>query len=311
MSTSFLEHNKNSSRMRQPPSKPVPSKPAPSKPSPDPPPTDPADPPAATPAEPTPPAYHRDAILDPDGPLNPSFMNEAIRTLMRALPLDDTAEPPAWAHRRMHSALLGLSALHPRDEIEVMLGVQAMAAYHAAAALWRIGMNHHRPSGDSTRHITTAASAARAFDAMLRALERRQVKPLAIPVGRPAPRRWTPLDPSRFMADIEARCRAVATEPEAEPDPPIDWTPDQLVAADSFIAHARTEQENAGLDIANTDGILPGGGMILPDDPTPAQQAYMGRRLGLMYRREYAENLRNGRQALPKIRPIRPGDLIP
>ena len=86
----------------------------------------------------------------------------------------------------MHSALLGLAALHPRDEIEVMLGVQAIAAYHAAAACWRIGINHHRPNGDSTRHITTAASRARTFDALLRALERRQAKPLCCPVGRPA-----------------------------------------------------------------------------------------------------------------------------
>jgi hypothetical protein len=37
----------------------------------------------------------------------------------------------------------------------------------------------------------------------------------------------------------------------------------------------------------------------------------MGRRLGLMYKREYAENLRNGLDQNPKIRGIRPGDLIP
>ena len=51
--------------------------------------------------------------------------------------------------------------------------------------------------------------------------------------------------------------------------------------------------------------------MILTEDPTPQQQAYMARRLKLMYQREYAENLRNGIREYPKIRPIRPGDLIP
>ena len=100
-------------------------------------------------------------------------MRESVRTLIRTLPLDPT-EPQAWSDRRMNAALLALSALHPRDEVEVMLGVQALSAYHAAAACWRIGMNLRRPNGDSTRHITAACSAARTFDSMLRALERRQ-----------------------------------------------------------------------------------------------------------------------------------------
>jgi hypothetical protein len=51
--------------------------------------------------------------------------------------------------------------------------------------------------------------------------------------------------------------------------------------------------------------------MIVPEDPTPQQVAYMSRRSGLMYRREYEDNLRRGIRAFPKIRPIRPGDMIP
>ena len=89
------------------------------------------------------------------------------------------------------------------------------------------------------------------------------------------------------------------------------WTPEDLAIADQYLEKQRIEKENEGLDIANTEGILPGGGMILTEDPTPQQQAYMARRLGLMYRREYEENLRKGIRKIPKIRPIRPGDLIP
>jgi len=37
----------------------------------------------------------------------------------------------------------------------------------------------------------------------------------------------------------------------------------------------------------------------------------MGRRLALMYRREYEESLRNGVKKIPKIRAIGTGDLIP
>ena len=264
--------------------------------------------PPPTPTEP----YNRAAIFDQDGPFSPLFMRESVRTLFRALPLDQ-AEPVAWQHRRMYSALLGLSALHPRDEIEVMLGVQALSAYHAAAANWRIGMNLKKPNGDSTRHITTAANAARTFDAMLKAIERRQAKPLAIPVGRPAPRAWPEPTPISDGLKLEARCRRGETDPSppAAAEPQIVWTPRDLATADAFIERARIEKENEGLDIANTEGILPGGGMILPENPTPQQKAYMARRLTLMYRREHQENLRKGVKQYPKIRGIRPGDLIP
>ncbi|WP_428492640.1 hypothetical protein [Rhodopila sp.] len=259
-------------------------------------------------------AYHRDAIFHHHGPFSPSFMTEAIRTLIRTLPLDPD-EPQSWQDRRAHAALLGLAALHPRDEIEVMIGVQALAAYHAASACWRIGMNLRRPNGESTRHITTAASAARTFDAMLRALERRQVKPLAVPVGRPTPRIWTPADdnPSATMDHMLDRClanqRRDAANDQAEPPPA--WTEQLLAAAQEFLERERIEHENEGLDIANTEGILPGGGMIVMADPTPQQAAYLARRVGLQYRREFEENRLKGIHKLPKIRPIRPGDLIP
>jgi len=253
--------------------------------------------------------YDRDAIYDEDGPFNPWFMREAIRTLFRTLPLDPS-EPKAWSDRRLYSALLGLSALHPRDETEVMLGVQAMAAHHAAMAAWRIGMNLGALSGGNSRHITTACSAARTFDTMLRALERRQSKPLSIPIGRPARRGWEDAPhPSTVIDDTAERCRADedSSKTPGPPANPIVWTPEQRAAVETM----RIEQENEGLDIANTEGILPGGGMILMENPTPQQAAYIGRRLGLMYKREIEENRRKGIIEMPKIRGIRPGDLIP
>ena len=255
--------------------------------------------------------YDPAAIFEQDGPLSPSFMHEAIRTLLRALPIDP-AEPQAWSDRRMHSALLALAALHPRDEIEVMIGVQALSAYHAAAACWRLGMNHHRPNGDSTRHITTAASAARTFDSLLKALERRQAKALSVPPGRPAARTWPRQSPSKRIQELAARCGALSDDPEhADPAPAATWTKVDLAIASQIREQDRIAVENQGLDIANTEGILPGGGMVMPEDPTPHQAAYIARRLGLMYKREYHENLRNGVKIIPKIRPIRPGDLIP
>jgi hypothetical protein len=258
-----------------------------------------------------PPPYDRAAIFHPTGPFNPGFMREAIRAMFRTLPLDQ-AEPKGWSDRRMHAALLGLSALHPRDEIEVMLGVQAMSAHHAAMASWHLGMNLAQPHGSSTRHFAAACSAARTFETMLRALERRQAKPLGVPIGRPTPKTWEDApNPTSIIAELEESVRA----DEDTPDPPgqdqITWTPEALTAAHAQIEQDRIENENRGLDIANTEGILPGGGMILTDDPTPQQAAYMGRRLNLMYQRESAENRQKGITTKPIIRPIRPGDLIP
>jgi hypothetical protein len=259
------------------------------------------------------PPYDRAAIFEPNGPFNPSFMREAIHAMLRTLPLEQP-EPESWSDRRMHAALLALSALHPRDEIEVLLGVQAMSAHHAAMACWYLGMNIAKPNATSTRHITAACSAARAFDTMLRALERRQAKPLSVPIGRPAPQTWEDApNAATVIRALEKRCYEGYVSPEdaIDTDPVVAWTPELFALVEALRERERIEEENKGLDIANTEGILPGGGMILMDDPTPQQAAYMDRRLGLMYKREIEENRRNGITKMPKIRGIRPGDLIP
>jgi hypothetical protein len=210
----------------------------------------------------------------------------------------------------MFTALSALSTLRPRDEIEVMLGVQAIAAYHAAAALWRLGMNIKRPPGDSTRHFTTAATAARTFDTMLKALERRQARPLP-QAERPAPRHWDPVHPAAFMQAMSTNCLIDDDAPEEGPEPEIVWTPEAIALANDIAEQGRIAEENDGLDIANTEGILPGGGMIVPAVPTPQQDAYLARRNGLRLKREWADNKRKGIKQYPEIRPIRTGDFIP
>jgi hypothetical protein len=256
------------------------------------------------------PAYDPFAIFNEISPINPCFMQDAVRMVMRSLPLE-TDEPDAWVKRRMHAALIGLAAMNPRDEIEVMIGVQAMCAYHAACATWHLGMNLGLPRGGNARHFATAASAARTFDAMLRALERRQARPLGVPPGRPEPRAWPEPRSADVIAGLEERIRL---KPAPLPhDPELEWTPEMMAQADVMIAEMEREAENAGLDIANTEGILPGGGMIVPEHPTPQQEAYLARRLGNEVRRNYAANRAKGlghRESLGKIRNFRPGDLI-
>jgi hypothetical protein len=258
------------------------------------------------PAEPEPePDYNRDAIFEENGPINPLFMTEAVRTLFRALPIDPD-EPKSWANRRMATTLQALAAQHPRDEIEVMLGVQSLCAFHAAALCWHLGMNHHSPRGSGLRHFSAAASSARTFDTLLKALERRQAKPLSVPRGRPANRTWPDEKPEQTVGTWQDRC----TGTEREPDPVLEWTQEAITETEARLEHARIEAENESLDIANTEGILPGGGMIVPENSTPQQTAYLARRFGLSLKREYWENRKNGIDAYPKIRPTRPGDLI-
>jgi hypothetical protein len=263
--------------------------------------------------------YDPDAIFHENGPIDPSFMADAIQALMRAHRLE-TPESASAQQRHLRSSLVALAATNPRDPIEVMLAVQAISAYQAACVCWHIGMNSRDPNRDRLRHMSAAASAARTFDTMLRAMERRQAKPLAVPVGRPEPRIWSNSKTAGTLDEISDRIRRADADPvqphplpptQADLLPPTRWTPEDVAFAEKFMAQERIDKENEGLDIANTEGILPGGGMIMMEHPTPQQAAYMGRRLGLMYRREYQENLRNGITQMPKIRPFRPGDLIP
>jgi hypothetical protein len=190
--------------------------------------------------------------------------------------------------------------------------VQSLCAYHAAATGWHLGMNHAQPAGGGLRHLSAAAAAARIFDTLLRALERRQARPLAVPAGRPAGRHCEAQDPGLRMRHWEDRCSLGGQDgaPRDGADPQVIWTPQAVAVAEALQQRERLAAENAGLDLANTAGILPGGGMIMPAEPTPQQEAYMARRLGLELKRQWAETLRQGGRTLPKIRPIKPGDLI-
>lgn len=175
----------------------------------------------------------------------------------------------------------------------------------------RLATNPHGSHGDTNRHIAKAATAARTFDTMLRALERRQAKPLSVPVGRPAARVWPPVDLSANWQDLKRRGDMGEDEPvQGSIGSTGDMTDDEIVRAWIRTGRHRLQDETEGLDIANTEGILPGGGMIVPEDPTPPRIAYMERRMMLRYCREKEESRRNGTDQKIVFRPIRTGNLI-
>jgi hypothetical protein len=51
--------------------------------------------------------------------------------------------------------------------------------------------------------------------------------------------------------------------------------------------------------------------MIVPENPTPEQEAYLTYRLIRGYRANWENNLRDGKPHLPPLRPLRPGDFVP
>jgi hypothetical protein len=252
--------------------------------------------------------YDPEAIYHQNGPIDPRVMEEAVTTIMRGVAAD-LLDTPANTGCRMFAAMRALAALNPRNEPELMIGVQILSAYHAANAAWhRATIRPHQD--DTRRHVATAATATRLFDTMLRALERRQAKPLAIPVGRPPSKTWTPVNLEALQQEWQQRCGLNHEDPDLDQQRD-KMNDDELVSSWAAQGQRWLQYPNEGLDIANTPNILPDGGMLVPWNPTPAQEAYMERRLILFYLREQAENRRNGSCAPIKVRPTRPGDLIP
>jgi hypothetical protein len=243
------------------------------------------------------------AIYRHDGPIDPAFMTQAIRDLLRALLLRSN-EPAAQTNCRMVAGLTTLAALNPRDEAEVMLASHAVAAHHAAMSLWWVSVQKHL-AGTSPRFVSAAAAAARGFVAILQALEKRQATKLREPDPPPPPRFWgQPEDPTAVIDTLAKRC--------APPDHTgiLQFTTEQAEAIKRHVAQERFEDENWGLDLANTEGILPGGGMIVPPNPTPQQEAYLARRYAMKIQRMYQDNLKKGSTALPIPPNIRIGDLL-
>lgn len=237
-------------------------------------------------------------------------MSDALRTLMRAMPIDP-AEADLYRERRQYAATVALSTLAPRDEIEVMIGVQAVAAFQAAAACWRLGMNHHLPNGDSVRHISAAATAARAFDTLVKALERRQARSMA---AVDEPKDWSSIDPMGEMKRLADRVRRperpLGRRSRGKAAPPA-WPEAATSLVTAMREQERIETEQQDPDPAEVEGVRPDGSMIVPEDPTPEQEAYLSRRLGRGYRQEWEDSVAEGRPRVPKLRVVKPGDIIP
>jgi hypothetical protein len=248
--------------------------------------------------------------------LNPVFASDMFRVLMRSMPFDPE-EPDSARNDRMYGALCALSGTFPRDEIEMMYAVGAIVSFHAGAACFRLGVNGAQPNGENTRHISSAGSAMRTFDAMAKGLERRQVRPMEC---LRAPRDWSRVDAERCLAVLANRLlghdpdpgappitTAPGSEPSSEPAakpgiPEPAWTPE-------MVASAKTMMDAEPPPPPAIEGVESDGSIVVPVNPTPEQEIYIAQRMIHNRRDQWADDIMSG--AKPKIPPIRPGDRIP
>ncbi len=253
---------------------------------------------------------HPSPLYRADGPIAPRFVLQCVRDLLRALPLATPGESDEWLNRRLYAALHALAALNPRHEVELLYAVQGITAYHAAAHHWWVSMNvvPDKPANGFSPAYATAAF--RVFDAALRSLDRLQSKPLPPLPPEPEPVGWDEPDPVAVLNTMAERVTNNG-EPPKPPRKPATWTPEAVAYTKDLMEKNRIERDNKGLDIANTEGILPGGGMVVPRNATPNQTAYLSRRMAIDLRRQRHEAMKKGITVRLKIPNIAVGDFFP
>ena len=249
-----------------------------------------------------PPPYPRDDLFTAHGPIHPASTFDALRTLIRNLPME-TGERELYRNRRKFAAIRAAQALEPRDEIELMLAVQAVTAHFHAAAHWRASMDGTLSDAEALRQISAAGAATRVFDSMLRAVERRQARPMAEP---PKCRDWLRIDVSEQLDTIAALVRSDESGSEDAIIGSVDWPAAAVQRTQGHIDQIMLEGN--GLVPAGIDGVDPDGSIIVPEQATAEQQDYIGRRIATTMAAERAK--RPGRQTLV-IKPLRPGDRVP
>jgi hypothetical protein len=254
-----------------------------------------------------PPPYPHDDLFTAHGPIHPASALDALRTLIRNLPMEP-GERDLYRKRRICAAIRAVQSLAPRDETELMLAVDAITAHYQAAAHWRASTDGALSQAESLRHLSAAAAATRVFDSMLRAIERRQARPMA---GPPTCRDWLRVGVEESLDVASDLVRTDESESEdAIIDPPV-W-PDAAIQRTQTGIDKIILAEDGPIP-TGIDGVAPDGSIIVPEQATEAQQDYIGRRIASHIRNEQASRQDPGTRPVirPIIKPLRPGDRVP
>ena len=183
-------------------------------------------------------------------------------------------------------------------------------------------MNASHPRGDSTRHMTAAATADAyvRYDAACDSNGGRQSRCRFRSDG-PRPRVLGRGQSSQLPAGLAGRPHPAGRRSEPPPLNRCCEPPSASKLDAGGFGDCQTDAKTRTRIRGGKRGVLiwriprascPAAGSSCRKHPSPTPgRSISARRLALMYKREYADNLRKGIKTMPKIRPIRPGDRIP
>jgi hypothetical protein len=157
-------------------------------------------------------------FFGPNGPMGPAFSDDIMRALIATLYADNREEPSEHDLIRWQATLTLLEAFQPRTPVEVMLAAQAIAAHNAIMECHHRAMHDELPEAVAAKVRNNAVALIRGMEVLLKALERRQSRPLPPPLppvpqpeGAEPPPRWEePMQPEEVIAAAEGLARGEA-----------------------------------------------------------------------------------------------------
>ncbi len=184
-----------------------------------------------------------DCITPPSPPLY-RVADRMLRAMAFTLPRPGDDEPESAWHDEVETALDTISALNPRNPIEVILAVQVIAATAAALDAQRLAFEPGAPEAQAHRHRASAAAMNRAVTTALRLLNQQWKRPVG-------PRR----DWGDAAAEIGAAWRAAPARPaqatgggktaEDTPETIVKWF-DEIDDVELAIATEQERRQKAG-----------------------------------------------------------------
>jgi hypothetical protein len=171
---------------------------------------------------------------------------------------DSLDEPSEHDLLRWSGALTLLEAFQPRTPVEAMLSAQIISTHHAIMECYHRAMKHDTPEELAVRIRGNAATLTRAMDITLRALERRQARPLPPPLPNVSTSVDALLDRDLdapvgmpvgtvHPSDGQAPTRPAIVIPQLMPKPPVDQAfMENEVAAVHAKINTRLDRERGG-----------------------------------------------------------------
>jgi hypothetical protein len=111
----------------------------------------------------------------------PHIPLDLLRGLIRALPRPDDGEE--WQHERIAGAVGAVAGMQPRDVVEAMLAVQAIATHAAVMETYRLALTEQVADEAARRQRMTATALIRCMGDTLRLLQQRQAAPIVVVAG--------------------------------------------------------------------------------------------------------------------------------